>query len=393
MKTQSLPLIAFLPPAVEEPSFITPVFGSDEKNCYLQVIKDQKQVVAFEPLTDPDESTLSPLKMDLFVTVGQDAVFAFRFGPNDVVLGQREILIFSLRRRLAELNGFPFARLSVASFLGDGVEIEKAINSASAELCAANRDLAVDWHTSMDETLASSRGDVDRTTASWADIHEFTLALLKFCRAQRFLAFSRSSVKRRWALMEYNSTFEGILPFFFNTKFLRILRQKLKDVNQEPSRFELSLFPDIDERLTSLTRLGMSRRTARRLLNEMFTSGLSDDRSLSNRDMLNLIFKADRLIRNQVELSRKLDVTEKAIRKRHLKVGTISIAYGLVLLLRNHANETGLTDSRIDELALAAIRSGLKNCAPTTAVREESWEFNNLFAAPEKRSRLRRVQT
>jgi hypothetical protein len=359
------------------------VFGSGEKEGYMQVIDDRKCVAGFEPLPSSGDTTPVSRKLDVFATIGNDPVYAFRFGPADIVFGQRNFIVRNLRKRFPELLDYPFARLNVASFIGDQRETEIAVNSASAELCANNRDLAIEWYNSMTLALPLPRGESYPATADWSEIREFTLALLKFCRAQRRLASNKSQNNRRWALVEYYGAFDRIVAFLFNTRFLGILREKLRDLNQKPAQFELPFLSDSDERIMSFTRLGLSRRTARYVLSDIKSSKAGDFRDLTNRDVLSLILEVDRGTRNQLEISRKLDIAEKTIRKKQLKIGTISIAYGIILLLRNHTRGVGHMDDHLDELAIAALRSGLNNCAPPYEARREADEFQKIFAIRE----------
>jgi hypothetical protein len=379
MKANSLPLTAFVPAGLEGPSFVTPVFGSGDNEGYMQVIDERKCVAGFEPLPRTDDTIPLPRKLDVFATIGNDPVYAFRFSPTDVIFGQRDSIVRSLRKRFPELLDYPFTRLNVASFLEDQQETENAVNNASAELCANNRGLAVDWYKSMSSAGPIVRGEAYTATANWSEIREFTLALLKFCRAQRRLASNKSQNNRHWALMEYHGAFDRIVAFFFNTRFLGILREKLHDIDQEPTQFELQFLSDADERIMSLTRLGLSRRTARFVLDEIRSSKTQSVRDIAKRDVLGLILEADRVTRNQLEISRKLNIAEKTIRKKQLKIGTISIAYGIILLLRNHTKGVGRMDDHLDELAIAALRSGLNNCAPPDEARKEAGEFQNIF--------------
>lgn len=383
MDKQSLPLVAFCPSDVDEPSFVTPVFGSDPEECYLQVLEDQRRVVGFERLVISPQMGLVSSKLKASTGLGQEPVFAFQFGPGDFVCDQKDRLTRVLRARLTDLQDFPFARLSVVSFLGDNGEIERAIDSVGTELCTVNRSLAVDWFSAISQRRhGPGRGQQpQKVAANWNEVQEFTLALLKFCRAQRNFSGGRSATKRSGALYTYARAFDRIIPFFFNTGFLSILRDKLRDIERQPMQFELSFLRDEDERIGSLTRLGMSRRAARRVLGEVSKTIRKEHGGARSRDPLTVLLKADNIIRNQVELSRNLTLAEKAVRKRQLEVGSISIAYGLLLLLRNNAEHHRAPDGRLDELAIAAIQSGLKNCAPPRSVLNESAEFHEMFDA------------
>jgi len=378
MTVRSLPLLSVVASTTDSPSFVTPVFGDGPTDCYLQVVKNGREVIGFEKLTELNPS-FTRLKTKVTATIGESAVFAFRFNANDIVCAPREQLASSLRKRFDELRDFPFSRLSVTSFLDDRAKIRRAVTAAEAELGVLNPDLAASWFTAQ----AHGGKKRYRDPADWHEIREFTLALLKFCKAQRKLSHNRFHSRRLLARSEYDSAFEGVLSFLVDAGFLGILRQKLKDLEKSPTQFELSFVGVRDERLRSMTRLGVSTKTARELLNQIRRGLKRDDSRYRNaNEILILLLRVDGSIRSEIELSQKLARAEKKIKKKQLEVGAISIAYGLVLLLRHYTGQAHLVDESLDELAIAAIRAGLKNCAPPDRVRKEGWEFQTLFSLP-----------
>jgi hypothetical protein len=383
MTTRSLPLLSVVPGAMDSPSFATPVFGSGPADCYLQVVKDGREIIGFEKLSYLDPN-LSRMQTQIRATVGESPVFAFRFNSNDVLCAPREQLARRLRQRFDELKDFPFSKLSVTSFLDDRTKIRRAETAAKAELGVLNPDLAASWF--LGQTRRGKKQSY-RDPTDWHEIREFTLALLKFCRAQRKLSHNSFHSRRLWARSEYDVAFERVVSFLVDAGFLGVLRQKLQDIEKSPTQFELSFVGVRDERLRSMTRLGVSRKTAHELLDHIKRGAKRDDSRYRNaNEVLILLLRVDGSIRSEIELSQKLARAEKKIKKKQLEVGAISIAYGLVLLLRSYAGQTNLVGENLDELAIAALRAGLKNCAPPDRVRKEGWEFQTLFNLARQKS-------
>jgi hypothetical protein len=79
------------------------------------------------------------------------------------------------------------------------------------------------------------------------------------------------------------------------------------------------------------------------------------------------LFDADVSLVMHAHVSRALEKAEKKIRKRALRVGVVSIAYGVILIIRsvNRADRASFeSDADLQSLGLSAILAGLRDLAP-----------------------------
>ncbi len=377
-----LPLKAYVkPPQLDKPCFVTPIFGDAQGTSYVQVTYDRLAVKDFEAFALGIEG-LQPADADILATIGEEPVFAFFFSENDILFGKRSSLSKVLSKRLSELEEHPFTRLSVASFVGDDLHIRASVKSAFTELSTRNRVAALDWR--RDAAVTYPFSENSSFAIGWREFNDFTLQLLRFVRYYRsFLGTSNSQI-RTLSLGRYESSFRNVLTYFFDSDFLAALRKQLECLNQSPTQYTMGF--DIDNEVVqigALTRLGLSKRAAQRFLTQVeFSKKRTEEECFYNpQDALMSVLKADFIIRQRISLVRELSRAEKKVQKKDLTIGTISIAYGLVLLLRSHSEDKYTSSTYCQKLALDAIRAGVKNLAPSNEIRDVSQEMDNLFRA------------
>ena len=374
-----LPLIAYVKPLrFDKPCFVTPVFRGPQGALFLQMIHERKAVRNFEPLQER-EGELQKTDSKVSASVGKEAVFVFIFSESDVICGRRSEVSRQLRKRLPDLDSHPFTKLSVASFVGDHIHIRSSVQSAFAELSTKNRSNALDWR--KDAALTYPFPENPKFQVTWNEFNDFALYLLKFVRAYRAFLHSNDSATRNSALSDYETNFRAVLEFLFDSDFLAALRSRLESLPEATGQFSMN-FGSVSEpeQVQALTRIGLSRHSANRFLTDIRkNSQLHDSKGILAEDALMTILRADMTIRNEISVTRELSKAEKQIKKRELTIGTISIAYGLVLLLRSHnwAFESATTNTQ--ELAIDAIRAGIRNLAPTSDVRCAGQAMDRLF--------------
>lgn len=378
------------PPRVGKPCFVTPVFKDPEGALFLQVTQDRKAVRNFEPFgKNPDD--LGATQSEVLASVGKEAVFVFFFSESDVICGLRSQVSQQLRKRLSELDDHPFTKLSVAAFAGDDLQIRSSVQSAFAELSTRNRSSALDWR--KNAALTYPFPENPNFTVGWNEFNDFALYLLKFVRSYRAFLHSADLATRKSALGSYESNFKYVLEFLFDSDFLAALRSNLERLSESTAQYSIDFGNGANpEQIRALTRIGLSRNSANRFLTQIRKNSYDPNPThFVVEDALMTILQADTTIRSEICLARELSRAEKRIKKRDLTIGTISIAYGLVLLLKSRTRTFETAASNAQELAIDAIRAGLKNLAPTSEIRLAGHELDKLFSldanSPISRSR------
>lgn len=124
-------MVGVFPPPVDGPCFMSPVFASGRQR-YIQKIDEGGNIGDF---WTPDVLTMYG---DLIVkvadeedtswSVGDPALFAFRFSLGEIEIGPKNDIQERLRARLFSLTDHPFLCWEIAGFLGDEELRERAMD-------------------------------------------------------------------------------------------------------------------------------------------------------------------------------------------------------------------------------------------------------------------------
>jgi hypothetical protein len=360
-------LVGVISPVRKRASFVTPVFASGAEK-WLQRLKAER-VEGFERLKPTgDVSPVFGSENQIQVMKDSEPVYAFAFDQSDVVVAPRRELARILSGRLAEIQDDPLICLDVAEFIGDRGEIRSAVKASAAEISAV--DPAVAYSFFCDQLGRSDRSDLEEAEK----IRSFALLLLRFFRSYSRYLYVGSDAPRRKLRDRYQRALESLIPFIFDLELAQIIQERISGLEQESAQyvfdFGIRKRKLNKSRIRTLTRTGMSRATAIKLL-ERAMSGSLDKQTSDSNSMLGLarsaIFSADRALFEQASLSRTLKKAEKKIRKRQLSTGVLSIAYGVILLLRaGQRSMDGMFHETCDTqyLGLSAIAAGLRDLAP-----------------------------
>lgn len=376
MSVQSAPLRAFLTSLDDWPSFVTPIFG-DDKKTYYQIIGDNEIVEDLHPLRiNTERSLLLDAPNGVRTAKGQEALYAFAFGPKEVVWGPRVDIAHILRSRLNEpaLEQRPFLRLDIAQFIKDPHAVNESLQRATLAFKSPNRRTAIDWRVSVSDELEQFLPE-SAPSELWEKLTHFSLALMRlYRRYRRFLGISDEQT-RRFREADYKDAAREVLRFYFDPEFFQLLRRELRRVatgDQLPLPFAISTDEYVRFRAKTLEGFGVSRNSAQRFLNTVFTAPDAQFRIAS--DPLFSILTADQMMFDEAIIAKRLNSAEKKLRKQQLTAGALSLSYGIIFLFRSHELERSSRfeqSSKYRALALRALAAALRDDNPSAEIRRE----------------------
>lgn len=147
MAPSRLMLFGTLFPMPEGPTFGTVLFG-DPAALFLQAIDDSDSSIESFLEVQPPLDEVRRSNVNLARSIGDRACCAYRFSPSEIVVGSREEVAHSLRRRAGVLRASPFAFLEVAQFLDDLDLLCQAFDAVASILTSVPQAIALHMLTS-----------------------------------------------------------------------------------------------------------------------------------------------------------------------------------------------------------------------------------------------------
>jgi len=372
--------IGAIPPGGNVPGFATPLYRCGDA-LFLHETDSFERIGHFEGLADGAVEGFDLVDVPgepVPAHIGDPAKYVYLLPGRHSIAGPGPVVRSALAKKLGTLRAYPFSRLDAAAFIGNKRGIVQAAVDSDHRFRALNVQAATSWKEYIWDKFSVTDAELTAETLS-----QFSIALIALYRKFHGLLGAANRGTREKLERQYAQRYVRIFEFLIDSHLEDLLNQELSSTEMPGEQLLL----DLDERARQhmhgvLTRAGSRGNAASKFVDcAQRASELARGDGLKQGEPLrfghDLAGFHDGLLR-ELGLARLLDRAEKKLRKRDIDISTISITYGLVMVIKAHSMSDTLPGSLYRQMKLygaLTIDHGLRNLRPPRSAAEVGEEF------------------